>query len=123
MECIISFVSNHNYSKINWWSSDNFKIFIINRSATSSSSNTPNKNGNVQTSLDKFGLDQNSKSNKFGHVDHNEDSVQSNGSEVDRQLLSMMSENSVDFTSKFAKLASAVVGNNVEDTWLIPKIP
>ena len=123
MECIISFVSNHNYSKINWWSSDNFKIFIINRSATSSSSNTPNKNGNVQTSLDKFGLDQNSKSNKFGHVDHNEDSVQSNGAEVDRQLLSMMSENSVDFTSKFAKLASAVVGSNVEDTWSIPKIP
>ena len=67
-------------------------------------------------SLDKFGLDQNSKNSKFGHVDHNEDSVQSNGSEVDRQLLSMMSENSVDFTSKFAKLASAVVGSNVEDT-------
>ena len=42
---------------------------------------------------------------------------------MDRQLLSMMSENSVDFTSKFAKLASAVVGSNVEDTWLIPKIP
>ena len=41
----------------------------------------------------------------------NEDSVQSNGSEVDRQLLSMMSESSVDFTSKFAKLASAVVGH------------
>ena len=40
----------------------------------------------------------------------NEDSVQSTGSEVDRQLLSMMGENSVDFTSKFAKLASAVVG-------------
>ena len=48
----------------------------------------------------------------------NEDSVQSNGSEVDRQLLSMMSESSVDFTSKFAKLASAVVGHeddNVKD--------
>ena len=42
---------------------------------------------------------------------------------MDRQLLSMMSENSVDFTSKFAKLASAVVGSNVEDTWSIPKIP
>ena len=42
----------------------------------------------------------------------NEDSVQSNGSEVDRQLLSMMSESSVDFTSKFAKLASAVVGSD-----------
>ena len=93
-----------------------FKIFIVYRSASSSSTNTPNKNGNVQTSLDKFGLDQNSKSNKFGHVDHNEDSVQSNGSEVDRQLLSMMSENSVDFTSKFAKLASAVVGSNAEDS-------
>lgn len=46
---------------------------------------------------------------------HNEDSVQSTGSEVDRQLLSMMTENSVDFTSKFAKLASAVVGNNSEE--------
>ena len=46
---------------------------------------------------------------------NSEDSVQSNGSEVDRQLLSMMSENSVDFTSKFAKLASAVVGNSHED--------
>ena len=42
----------------------------------------------------------------------NEDSVQSTGSEVDRQLLSMMSESSVDFTSKFAKLASAVVGTS-----------
>ena len=41
----------------------------------------------------------------------NEDSVQSNGSEVDRQLICLMSESSVDFTSKFAKLASAVVGN------------
>lgn len=46
----------------------------------------------------------------------NEDSVQSTGSEVDRQLLSMMSESSVDFTSKFAKLASAVVGNPSEET-------
>ena len=40
----------------------------------------------------------------------NEDSVQSTGSEVDRQLFLMGMENSVDFTSKFAKLASAVVG-------------
>lgn len=46
---------------------------------------------------------------------NNEDSVQSTGSEVDRQLLSMMSENSIDFTSKFAKLASAVVGHNSSD--------
>ena len=38
----------------------------------------------------------------------NEDSQQSTGSEVDRQLLSMMNENSVDFTSKFERLATAV---------------
>ena len=55
------------------------------------------------------------KENKVHHqqsaiISLNEDSVQSTGSEVDRQLLSMMGENSVDFTSKFAKLASAVVG-------------
>ena len=97
---------------------------VVYRSAPSSSTNTPNENGNVQTSLDKFGLDQNSKSNKFGldqnsksnkfgYVDHNEDSVQSNGSEVYRQLLSMMLENTVDFTFK---LASVIVGSNVEDT-------
>ncbi len=36
----------------------------------------------------------------------NEDSSTSTNSEVDRQLLSMMTENSVDFTMKFAKLAS-----------------
>ena len=46
----------------------------------------------------------------------NEDSVQSTGSEVDRQLLSMMSESSVDFTSKFAKLASAVVNSGLEES-------
>ena len=55
------------------------------------------------------------KENKLHHqqsaiISLNEDSVQSTGSEVDRQLISMMGENSVDFTSKFAKLASAVVG-------------
>jgi hypothetical protein len=44
-------------------------------------------------------------------VAFNDDSVQSTGSEVDRQLLSMMTETSVDFTFKFAKLASAVVGS------------
>ena len=38
----------------------------------------------------------------------NEDSSHSTNSEVDRQLLSMMTENSVDFTMKFAKLASHV---------------
>ncbi|TRY67860.1 hypothetical protein TCAL_16930 [Tigriopus californicus] len=38
----------------------------------------------------------------------NEDSIQSVGSEVDRQILLMMTENSVDFTNKFAKLASHV---------------
>jgi hypothetical protein len=38
----------------------------------------------------------------------NEDSSHSTGSEVDRQLISMMTENSVDFTNKFAKLASHV---------------
>lgn len=38
----------------------------------------------------------------------NEDSIQSVGSEVDRQILLMMTESSVDFTNKFAKLASHV---------------
>ena len=38
----------------------------------------------------------------------NEDSSQSTGSEVDRHILSMMTENSIDFTNKFAKLANAV---------------
>jgi len=38
----------------------------------------------------------------------NEDSSQSTGSEVDRHILSMMTESSVDFTSKFARLANAV---------------
>ena len=46
----------------------------------------------------------------------NEDSQQSTGSEVDRQLLSMMNENSVDFTSKFAKLASAVTSDTSADS-------
>ena len=46
----------------------------------------------------------------------NEDSQQSTGSEVDRQLLSMMTENSVDFTSKFEKLASAVTNDTSADT-------
>ena len=45
----------------------------------------------------------------------NEDSQQSTGSEVDRQLLSMMTENSVDFTSKFEKLASAVTSDTSAD--------
>ena len=76
---------------------------LFNRSASSSAGSTPNKSG----------LDHSNKSAGVLHL--SEDSVQSNGSEVDRQLLSMMSENSVDFTSKFAKLASAVVGNSVED--------
>ena len=38
----------------------------------------------------------------------NEDSSHSTSSEVDRQLLSMMTENSVDFTAKFSKLAAHV---------------
>ncbi len=38
----------------------------------------------------------------------NEDSSHSTSSEVDRQLQSMMSENSVDFTAKFSKLAAHV---------------
>ena len=37
-----------------------------------------------------------------------EDSSHSTSSEVDRQLLSMMTENSVDFTAKFSKLAAHV---------------
>jgi len=39
----------------------------------------------------------------------NEDSTQSTGSEVDRQLLSMMNESSVDFSARFAELASHVL--------------
>jgi len=39
---------------------------------------------------------------------HQEDSIQSTGSEVDRQLSLMLNENSLDFTSKFAHLASAL---------------
>lgn len=39
----------------------------------------------------------------------NEDSAQSTTSEVDRQLNSMLNENSIDFTNKFAKLASHVL--------------
>ena len=39
-------------------------------------------------------------------------SLQSTGSEVDRHILSMMTESSIDFTSKFAKLANAVVNND-----------
>ncbi len=45
-------------------------------------------------------------------VPANEDSVQSNGSEVDRQLFNMMNESSLDFTSKFAKLAKEVTGGS-----------
>ena len=43
----------------------------------------------------------------------NEDSSQSTGSEVDRHILSMMTESSVDFTSKFAKLANAVTNSDL----------
>ena len=39
---------------------------------------------------------------------HHEDSIQSTGSEVDRQLSLMLNENSLDFTNKFAHLASAL---------------
>ena len=38
--------------------------------------------------------------------------LQSTGSEVDRHILSMMTESSVDFTNKFARLADAVVYSN-----------
>ena len=41
-------------------------------------------------------------------LSHAEDSIQSTGSEVDRQLTMMLNENSLDFTSKFAHLASAL---------------
>jgi hypothetical protein len=41
-------------------------------------------------------------------MSHHEDSIQSTGSEVDRQLNLMLNENSLDFTSKFAHLASAL---------------
>jgi hypothetical protein len=41
-------------------------------------------------------------------MSHQEDSIQSTGSEVDRQLSMMLNENSLDFTSKFAHLASAL---------------
>lgn len=43
---------------------------------------------------------------------HHEDSMQSTGSEVDRQLSFMLTESSVDFTAKFAKLASALNSND-----------
>ncbi len=43
-----------------------------------------------------------------GAICVNEDSSHSTGSEVDRNIISMMTENSVDFTNKFAKLASHV---------------
>ena len=39
---------------------------------------------------------------------HHEDSIQSTASEVDRQLTMMLNENSLDFSSKFAHLASAL---------------
>ena len=42
------------------------------------------------------------------HLNINEDSSHSTNSEVERQFMSMMNENSVDFTMKFAKLASHV---------------
>ena len=87
-----------------FWGPDLSSLF--NRSAASSSSN---HSSSSTSTPNKSGLDHNKVLNL------NEDSVQSNGSEVDRQLMSMMSENSVDFTSKFAKLASAVVGNNIEE--------
>ena len=41
-------------------------------------------------------------------LSHADDSIQSTGSEVDRQLTLMLNENSFDFTSKFARLASAL---------------
>ena len=41
-------------------------------------------------------------------MSHQEDSIQSTGSEVDRQLSMMLNENSLDFTSKFAHLTSAL---------------
>ena len=41
---------------------------------------------------------------------------QSTGSEVDRHILSMMTESSVDFTNKFAKLANAVVNVDVAES-------
>ena len=67
----------------------------------SSNSNTPTKSALGHNDSSKLSM-------------MNDDSVQSNGSEVDRQLLSMMTESSVDFTSKFATLASAVVGHSEE---------
>ena len=77
-----------------------------------------NKDHHHQSRIINNDNQHNNKNNIVNVVATNEDSVQSNGSEVDRQLLSMMSESSVDFTSKFAKLASAVVGHeddNVKD--------
>ena len=59
-----------------------------------------------------------SKSNKGGKSAKslNEDSMQSTNSEVDRQLQLMMTENSLDFTMKFAKLASHVGGDETADS-------
>ncbi|XP_040573198.2 uncharacterized protein [Lepeophtheirus salmonis] len=54
----------------------------------------------------------NSKSSRNGGTSIiNEDSSHSTNSEVDRQLLCMMTESSVDFTSKFAKLASHITSD------------
>ncbi len=52
-------------------------------------------------------------------MSHQEDSIQSTGSEVDRQLSMMLNENSLDFTSKFAHLASAL--NSTDWEWITKK--
>ena len=43
-------------------------------------------------------------------------SSHSTGSEVDRNILSLMNESSVDFVSKFAKLASHVADDNESES-------
>ena len=43
-------------------------------------------------------------------------SSHSTGSEVDRNILSLMNESSVDFVSKFAKLASHVANEDMDES-------
>ena len=45
---------------------------------------------------------------KMVMMSHHADSIQSTGSEVDRQLTLMLTENSLDFTARFARLTSAL---------------
>jgi hypothetical protein len=108
---------NTNQSQ-SWLPELSLTSFLNHFGSSSSSRGGDFNNSSSHHDLSKSLLKMRHPSNGSDFVPHlmNEDSQQSTGSEVDRQLLSMMTENSVDFTSKFAKLASAVTNDASTDT-------